>query len=302
MNVQRGLGRGVVPEYELAWLFKIARNVCHNRHASEARRGRVESVSDLDALQDILATPERGGSISIAELTRALGSIPERQRRALLLREFQGFSYDEIATELGVSVAAVETLIFRARRSVAEQLEQKEATGLRGALSALLALFGRFFESAAPLKLAAVTATVGATATLAIVPAVRDHGGTPAPVVPHVGTPLPHASNVARRQVRTPVSPALHTSVVDRPQQGPAVHPSGTRSDVSSPSTPQPPTQSTTPVTKAAPPDANVPEVVAPAIEALPVSVPEVSLPTVALPPLDLPVDTPTLPDLPKLP
>ena len=43
LNAQRGLGRGVVPEFELAWLFKIAQNVCHNRHQSAKRRGRVEA-------------------------------------------------------------------------------------------------------------------------------------------------------------------------------------------------------------------------------------------------------------------
>ena len=92
MNVQRGLDRGVVPQFELAWLFKIARNVCYNRSESSSRRRRVESAHDLDTLQDVVATPERSVGLSIGELTRALGSIPDRQRRALLLREFQGMS------------------------------------------------------------------------------------------------------------------------------------------------------------------------------------------------------------------
>jgi len=93
LNVQRGLGRGVVPEYELAWLFKIAQNVCHNRHQSARRRGRVEAVQDLDALQDVIASPERNPAVSLGELTRALGAIPTRQRRALVLRGFGGHSY-----------------------------------------------------------------------------------------------------------------------------------------------------------------------------------------------------------------
>ena len=90
LNAQRGLGRGVVPDHELAWLFKIAQNVCHNRHQSAKRRGRVEAPHDLDSLQDVIASPERGGSgVSLGELTQALGTIPARQRKALLLREFQ---------------------------------------------------------------------------------------------------------------------------------------------------------------------------------------------------------------------
>ena len=47
INAQRGLGRGVVPEFELAWLFTIARNVCHNSRDSASRRGRLEVVRDL---------------------------------------------------------------------------------------------------------------------------------------------------------------------------------------------------------------------------------------------------------------
>jgi len=136
LNAQRGLGRGVVPDHELAWLFKIAQNVCHNRHQSAKRRGRVEAPHDLDSLQDVIASPERAGSgVSLGELTQALGTIPARQRKALLLREFQGYSYEEIAAELDVSVAAVETLLFRARRAVAQQLEQTGATQSRGSSS-----------------------------------------------------------------------------------------------------------------------------------------------------------------------
>jgi RNA polymerase sigma-70 factor (ECF subfamily) len=178
LNAQRGLGRGVVPEYELAWLFKIAQNVCHNRHQSAKRRGRVEAPHDLDSLQDVIASPERGGTgVSLGELTQALGTIPARQRKALLLREFQGYSYEEIAAELDVSVAAVETLLFRARRAVAQQLEQTGATQSRGrsAVAGVLEVFQWLFKGgAAPLKLAAVAATVATTASLAVVPAVRD--------------------------------------------------------------------------------------------------------------------------------
>ena len=184
LNAQRGLGRGVVPEYELAWLFKIAQNVCHNRHQSARRRGRVETAHDLDALQDVIASPDRTPGVSLGELTQALGAIPTRQRRALVLREFQGYSYEEIANELGISVAAVETLLFRARRGIAQQLEQSGATaGTRsGAAASVVELFRWFFGgAAAPLKLAAVTAAVATTATLTVAA-----GHKPAPVAPAI--------------------------------------------------------------------------------------------------------------------
>src|SRR6476646_5041115 len=49
LNAFRGLKRGVVPELEAAWLFKIAHNVCLSRRRSSWRRGRVESPADFDA-------------------------------------------------------------------------------------------------------------------------------------------------------------------------------------------------------------------------------------------------------------
>ena len=69
--------------------------------------------------------------------------MPEQQRRAILLREWQGLSYREIAEELEVTQSAVETLIFRARRSLAAGLEQPDSVkkpkrkGFRRALHAL---------------------------------------------------------------------------------------------------------------------------------------------------------------------
>jgi RNA polymerase sigma-70 factor (ECF subfamily) len=322
INAQRGLHRGVTPQFELAWLFKIARNVCYNAHESSSRRGRVESVRDLDALQDVLATPERGLGVSIAELTRALGAVPERQRRALLLREFQGLSYDEIAAQLNVSVAAVETLIFRARRSVAEQLEQTGTTSRRGVLAALIAFLRRpFGGAAAPVKLAAVGAAVATTATLAVVPALRDRGPVPAPASPGVrGLPAqPGIDNAAVPPVlrgraaaptkgRAPVvSPAVPTAASpaetlsssapaqNAGQAAPPSTPSPTQSDVGAVITS--PAVTTPSVTLAG---VTVPGVTVPATD---LTVPEISLPEVDVPAVELPaVVLPAVPELPKLP
>src|ERR687885_1692530 len=138
MNAFRGLERGVEPEFESAWLFKIAENVCLTRQRSSFRRRRVESPGDLDALQDLLPSPQREAD-ELIRLTEALAGMPEQQRRALLLREWQGLSYKEIAEELELSQAAVETLLFRARRSLAQGLTEEakqKKKGLRQRLRA----------------------------------------------------------------------------------------------------------------------------------------------------------------------
>lgn len=125
MNAFRALGRGVVPEAESAWLFKIAENVCLSRRRSSWRRGRIESPSDFEVIEEIVPGPSRQRDELIG-IEDALASMPEQQRRAILLREWQGLSYREISEELELSQSAVETLIFRARRSLAQGLEQPE--------------------------------------------------------------------------------------------------------------------------------------------------------------------------------
>src|SRR4029079_14421940 len=97
-------------------------NVCLTRQRSSFRRRLVESPGDLDALQDLLPSPQREAD-ELIRLNDALHDMPEQQRRAILLREWQGLSYREIGQELGLSQAACETLISRARRSLAEVLE-----------------------------------------------------------------------------------------------------------------------------------------------------------------------------------
>ena len=302
INAQRGLRRGVVPKFEVAWLFTIARNVCHNSRQAASRRGRLESARDLGALQDVLAMPERGASVSIGELTRALGAIPERQRRALVLREWQGLSYDEIAQELNVSVAAVETLLFRARRAMAQELQA--GTDRRAdVLASVLALGKWLFKGgAAPLKIAAATATVATATTLAAAPSLRDHPPAPAPVVPH-------SHNDA-----SPSRPSGPPQVVrDRPQVPQRSPASNAAIQANAPSTaspaPTPPTLVETAKPASSPPSAERPAaggVPPPAMTSaeLPIlPVPETPLPVpeVEAPSVQLPIETQVLPDVPRL-
>jgi RNA polymerase sigma-70 factor, ECF subfamily len=305
LNAQRGLGRGVVPDYELAWLFKIAQNVCHNRHQSSRRRGRVEATQDLDALQDVLATPERGSSVSLADLTRALSAVPERQRRALLLREFQGFSYEEISIELGVSVAAVETLIFRARRSVAAELGRPGTKpSRRGAVASIVELLGWFFRGgAAPVKLAVAAATVATTATVAVAPVVQRHMTPPlAAPKPLTATKPAPAVKPPRKAVRTASARSSGTRsstfapTTSPATSKPAVHAgsSPVRSDpLPRPSSPAATTGVAKPPVLPLPPPVSVPDVVSTPALTVPSLDPGLSLPAVTVP--DIPVTVPSI-------
>src|SRR4051794_24941692 len=126
LNALRGVRRGIVPELELAWLFAIANRVVSNRRRADARRRRVESPHDLHELQDVLAAPP-AGAVDLVRLRDSLASMPEQQRYAFLLREWQGLSCREIATELALTTGAVEQLLFRARRTLQQELTKPES-------------------------------------------------------------------------------------------------------------------------------------------------------------------------------
>src|SRR2546422_6552895 len=124
MNAFRGLSRGIVPELESAWLFKIAHNVCLSRRRSSWRRGKIEAPNNFEVLQEIIPGRDEAVGDELIRLQDVLEEMHENQRRAILLREWQGLTYREISAELGLTQAAVETLIFRARRALAQGLEQ----------------------------------------------------------------------------------------------------------------------------------------------------------------------------------
>jgi RNA polymerase sigma factor (sigma-70 family) len=281
LNAFRGLARGVVPESDSAWLFKIAENVCHSRHRSSWRRGRVESPSDLDAFQDVLPAPPRAQD-ELIPLGEALERLPETQRRAILLREWQGLSYREIGEELGLSQSAVETVIFRARRSLVDGLEsppvrrrrmlRRAAHGVDfgGVLAALKALFA----TGAAVKVAAVAVAVtGASvaehrhhtvraAAPATRPVVRPHvTRRPAPtvvrVVPQAEPPVVVHPALVRPRVHRRAAPSPHVAPavthVSPPAPAPTAPPPARSLSSDPPPAPQPGTleEETPPVTPA---------------------------------------------------
>jgi len=173
MNAFRGLQRGIVPELESAWLFKIAHNVCLSRRRSSWRRGKVEAPNNLEVLQEVIPGREQV-SHELIRLQDVLEEMPESQRRAILLREWQGLTYREISAELGLTQAAVETLIFRARRALAQGLEQNADTWKRrlrrgadvgGVITFVKALLGG--GGAAAVKVAVTAIAVATTAVTA---------------------------------------------------------------------------------------------------------------------------------------
>src|SRR3954453_2119858 len=119
MNAYRAFQRGDRPEAPKNWLIAIAHNVCRQRFRQASRR-----PNEVEFVEETAPAPEEVEErYSIEDIQRALGQLAFNQRSALVMRELEGRSYSEIAGILGVTVGAVETLIFRARRALREQLE-----------------------------------------------------------------------------------------------------------------------------------------------------------------------------------
>jgi RNA polymerase sigma factor (sigma-70 family) len=121
MNAYRALERGERPQAPHNWLIAIAHNVCRQRFRRAARR--VQEVGLDEDVADAFVQAADDGTPSPEDIRRALGHLAFNQRAALVMRELEGRSYAEIAGVLGLSVSAVETLLFRARRALREQLE-----------------------------------------------------------------------------------------------------------------------------------------------------------------------------------
>jgi RNA polymerase sigma-70 factor, ECF subfamily len=119
MNAYRAYAeKGNRPEKPQNWLIAIAHNVCRQRFRQSARR--PSEVSFEDDIADTVVDEE---APSGDDIRRALSHLAFNQRAALVMRELEGRSYAEISEILGLSTSAVETLIFRARRALREQLE-----------------------------------------------------------------------------------------------------------------------------------------------------------------------------------
>ena len=179
----RALRKGVVPVSELSWLLKIAENVCKTRRHDARRRLAIEMTEDPDKLGRFPA-PARPEPELLMPLEDALGRLTEPQRQALLLREWQGFSYREIAARLGIGKGAVDALLFRARRALAQELETPGAVRRRRARALDLGWLAGLAKqllgggSAAKAGLAALAAGVAATVA-GVGLAVRPDGAPP---------------------------------------------------------------------------------------------------------------------------
>lgn len=115
----------------MTWLYRVASNLCTDR--LRKRRGVGldeinEPKDDMPNVDDQMIAKDRA-----AALQTTLGELPERQRQAVVLRHIEGLANPEIAEIMDLSVEAVESLVARGKRALAQQLiGQKSKLGLDG--------------------------------------------------------------------------------------------------------------------------------------------------------------------------
>jgi RNA polymerase sigma-70 factor (ECF subfamily) len=115
------------------WLYRIAINtaknflVASNRRPIALREGNdedSETFDDSDTLSD-MGTPESVYSSRqiAATVNKAVEELPEELKNAIVLREIEGLSYEEIAEVMGCPIGTVRSRIFRAREAISERLK-----------------------------------------------------------------------------------------------------------------------------------------------------------------------------------
>ena len=110
------------------WLYKIARN----RSLNHLRRPTDLAVESMDTFSDRAGVASSAleavaGRERLREIVADVHELPESQRTALILREFDALSYSEIADTMDTTVPAVKSLLVRARMGLASAAEERAA-------------------------------------------------------------------------------------------------------------------------------------------------------------------------------
>ena len=130
------------------WLYEIAKNAC----IDEFRRARRAREVPLDGGEEDGAGPSHvelaGGATPdaavenkqrIEDLRGAFRGLSESHHRIIVMREFEGFTYDQIGERLGMSKAMVESTLFRARKRLGEEYEELVSGRRRQQIQAVIA-------------------------------------------------------------------------------------------------------------------------------------------------------------------
>jgi len=115
------------------WIYQITANLCFNELKSSRRKKWFQffrfGENQENTIEEVIVDPSPSPEDLLLSreqsrrITEALQSLPDNQRMALVLKRYDGLSYQEIAQIIGCSVSAVESLLVRAKRNLQEKLK-----------------------------------------------------------------------------------------------------------------------------------------------------------------------------------
>ena len=108
-------------------LYRIATNLAHDARRQSLVRAPV--ISPGNDIENVSTGDQAGATERSADVTRALSNLKPRERAMLWLAYAEGASHDEIAGALGIRVASLKPMLFRARRKMATLLGRKPDGG-----------------------------------------------------------------------------------------------------------------------------------------------------------------------------
>ena len=127
LRAYRAFGRLTPDSNARAWLYKIATNTAFNALKRRKRKAAHMMDIDLDTLPADSTTPSVDQREQWRAVARAVEALPPKQRAALMLRQFQGLGYVEIAASLGGSEASARANVYQAIKKLREALAESKA-------------------------------------------------------------------------------------------------------------------------------------------------------------------------------
>jgi RNA polymerase sigma-70 factor, ECF subfamily len=126
LRVERALIKGTKPEHFRGWIFQIARNAIidwtkERRRFVELEGGEKIAESVNVEAADSTDSEFRQGLFAYA--AKVIEGMPAEDREALTLTELDGFSREELANHLGISVSAAKSRVVRARAKLRKAVE-----------------------------------------------------------------------------------------------------------------------------------------------------------------------------------
>jgi RNA polymerase sigma-70 factor (ECF subfamily) len=121
-----------------SWLYRITLNLCRDWIRRERRQPLAQTpegvdlvelageAEDTESVEELVARKEIGAAVS-----KAMALLPEEQRTAIVLKEYHGLTFQEIADMLGCPLSTVKTRLYQGLTVLRRQLERSNVTRLK---------------------------------------------------------------------------------------------------------------------------------------------------------------------------